>query len=612
MGGRPGPHGTTASPVPPPGAVATGTAGRSAPGGARPLAPVLRTWLERCTDVLGAHRAALDTLNVFPVADADTGSNLTLTLGHARDAVARLRHDADAATTAAAAARGALVGARGSSGVIVGQYVGALVGSLAAAGDAWSTGTCLAAALRAAADAARRAVARPVEGTVLSVARSAADAAEEAARAGGDALRAAVRGAEAALRRTPHELEALRRAGVVDAGGQGLVLLLGELRRAHVGEPGASHRTSVPVGPAPGAAPATAPGTAPRTGGTPSPGCCAAPRTAEGEPDVVSGGAVDPDALEPDGLEPDRLEPDAELEVMAVLRRSPGDGHGSGPVDGPADDAVAARLRRRLAAVGSSVAVVAAPDLWHAHVHTDDLAGALAALDGPGLSRAEVGVRHLRRPVGVEGPLRPVLGLVTVTAAPGLARDLARTGAVVVLCEPGAPLGEGAVERAAADCGADDVLVLVSRDVPGGGEVGAPAGCRVLRVPEVALAAAAATYAAGAAAPDGRRAGGEALRDLVAAVGRIRTGTVGPAVGGGDVGGEGHPGLVSVLTDLIRGPVGSPPAELLTVMTRASTPVSLVQDVRAAAAGVDASVEVVALDGGGPGAHLEIAAEGGW
>ena len=208
-------------------------------------APAVRRWSIAAADALAEHQAEIDELNVFPVPDGDTGTNLALTLRAACDALA-----ADAATTAADAlrtlARGAVLGARGNSGVIISQILRGFA-------DAVDGSVCdapgLQAALRQAADHAYAAVAEPLEGTILTVARAAADAAATApATALGDVIKAAVAGASDALDRTTEQLPALARAGVVDAGGRGLVVLLDSLAgvvtgvRAVLGPPRRSAR----------------------------------------------------------------------------------------------------------------------------------------------------------------------------------------------------------------------------------------------------------------------------------------------------------------------------------------------------------------------------------
>lgn len=151
-------------------------------------------------------------------------------------------------------AHGALIGARGNSGTILAQLLRGMAGVLAEAGDADHLRTALAEA----AAAARLAVAHPVEGTVLTVATAAAEAAggTEAGAGLTAVLDAACEGARAALAATPGQLAVLGRAGVVDAGGQGLVTVLGALLEAVGGQ--APPRTPQPP-PTPCPGPATAP-----------------------------------------------------------------------------------------------------------------------------------------------------------------------------------------------------------------------------------------------------------------------------------------------------------------------------------------------------------------
>ncbi|MBM3688008.1 MAG: DAK2 domain-containing protein, partial [Actinobacteria bacterium] len=196
-------------------------------------APAVRAWAEASLAALGEERAAIDSLNVFPVPDGDTGTNMFLTVESACAAVDEAFDDAEAggrrartADVAAAMARGALLGARGNSGVILAQIVRGVAGVLSEVpdGDALAPGI-VARALRAASDEAYAAVSRPVEGTILSVARAAADAAEQSVQAGEDLvamIESAVGSAHAALALTTDQLPVLRDAGVVDAGGQGL------------------------------------------------------------------------------------------------------------------------------------------------------------------------------------------------------------------------------------------------------------------------------------------------------------------------------------------------------------------------------------------------------
>ncbi|MFC7719489.1 DAK2 domain-containing protein [Nonomuraea recticatena] len=160
--------------------------------------PAVRRWARLAADTLGRARAEIDALNVFPVADGDTGTNLHLTMLSAAEAVEALPDDMGAAVVWQTMAYGALVGARGNSGVIVSQ---ALRGLAEVLKDREGTGADLCEGLARAAKLARSAVARPVEGTVLTVLEAVA-----AAVPAGD-LAATARGAaaeaRAALRRTP-------------------------------------------------------------------------------------------------------------------------------------------------------------------------------------------------------------------------------------------------------------------------------------------------------------------------------------------------------------------------------------------------------------------------
>ncbi|NKY13671.1 DAK2 domain-containing protein [Streptomyces somaliensis DSM 40738] len=209
----------------------------------------VRAWCALALDALGREREEIDAINVYPVADGDTGTNLYLTVEAARQAVEAVfaAHDADGtapptADTVRALARGALIGARGNSGTILAQILRGMAEVLARGCD----GNHLAEALRTASDAARRAVAHPVEGTILSVASAAARAAAEAGSALPAVAGAAYEGARAALEETPGQLEVLARAGVVDAGGRGLVTVLGALVEVLSGEPPARQRAGGP------------------------------------------------------------------------------------------------------------------------------------------------------------------------------------------------------------------------------------------------------------------------------------------------------------------------------------------------------------------------------
>jgi dihydroxyacetone kinase-like predicted kinase len=200
-------------------------------------AAAVRRWCGGGLAALRAHQHEIDELNVYPVPDGDTGTNLVLTLASAQQALDDAPEQQPTAGSTALGgtmrlmARGALLGARGNSGVIVSQILRGMADTFATAVAV--RGGELTRALRTASEAAYAAVAKPVEGTVLSVVAAAAEGARKTASDDLVAVaRAAARAAAEALARTPQQLPILARAGVVDAGGRGLVLLLEALVEA--------------------------------------------------------------------------------------------------------------------------------------------------------------------------------------------------------------------------------------------------------------------------------------------------------------------------------------------------------------------------------------------
>lgn len=186
-------------------------------------------WLE-------AHVQVVNSLNVFPVPDGDTGTNMVLTMRAALAAAEKIGDDR-AETIAAAAAQGALLGARGNSGVILSQFWQGMARSLAGrehiTAEGWAT------AARQGVEAAYQSVLNPVEGTILTVARGAAEAAQQSAQTNRDltvVLADMVAAAQAAQANTPALLPILREAGVTDSGGQGLVYILEGCLRCLQGE----------------------------------------------------------------------------------------------------------------------------------------------------------------------------------------------------------------------------------------------------------------------------------------------------------------------------------------------------------------------------------------
>jgi hypothetical protein len=288
----------------------------------------LRAVIEAYRDALAAHREPINRLNVYPVPDGDTGTNMSLTLVSVCDDVAAVDDADDMAAICKAISHGSLMGARGNSGVILSQVLRGLAATITAAGrlDA----PTLVAALRAASDAAYQAVMRPVEGTILTVVRASAESAEAtlAADAGADLVTVAATAREAAavaLEHTPEQLPVLAEAGVVDAGGTGYLLLLDALLFVVDGR-------EIP-------APAVGEG------------------TVRVDADLIHSTADD----HHDGVG------DLRYEVMYFLE---------------APDALIPAFKDVWAGIGDSIVVVGGDGIWNCHIHTDDIGAAIeAAID---------------------------------------------------------------------------------------------------------------------------------------------------------------------------------------------------------------------------------------
>ena len=273
---------------------------------------------------LADHRQVIDNLNVYPVPDGDTGTNMTLTMKSVVESLDGVADDLE--PLCAALAHGALMGARGNSGVILAQILRGVSGVFrdAAAAGSVPDAPVVAQALAAASDGAYSAVARPVEGTILTVIREASESAQAAAAAGGgltevfDAARD--RGYDA-LERTPEMLAVLAEAGVVDAGGAGLLLLFDACLAEIDGRP-------MPEAPEPSAAPA---------------------------PAAVASEAV---PVEESSIA------DLRYEVMFLL-----------DAPDPSVDGFKAAWQQ----IGDSIVVVGGDGIWNCHIHTDDIGAAIEA-----------------------------------------------------------------------------------------------------------------------------------------------------------------------------------------------------------------------------------------
>jgi DAK2 domain fusion protein YloV len=431
-----------------------------------------RHWALLTRAALAARRTEIDALNVFPVPDGDTGTNLYLTFDAAIDEVVAVHEaagilgEATLVQECQSLTRAILLSARGNSGVIVSQLVGGLCAAVIERGSETVAAVHLAGALARGAAAARDCVAHPQEGTILTVADAGAAAAVEAADAGGslaDVCEAAVDAAHEALARTPDLLEALRHAGVVDAGGAGCVLMLESLRRVVTGRWNATDAGLLSAGPvlhrreewrlSPGTAAAAA-GSAPDQG---APG-----RQASGPSDAAGGhlpGHVTAhDPLEREG---EALGTGPAYEVMYLLSDT-------------TPTAVEA-LTRTLDQLGDSLLVVGGPDLWNVHVHVDDAGAAVEA--GITAGRPErIRITHFASQVAARdhGPGR--LGIVACAAGPGVARLLEAAGAVVVPSGPARRASAGQLLDAVRATGSTAVvLVPGDRDTLMAAEVAAQA-----------------------------------------------------------------------------------------------------------------------------------------
>ena len=187
---------------------------------------ILRDAIISAANNIANNKKAVDDLNVFPVPDGDTGTNMSMSIGNAAKELARVK-DEPVGKVAQTAASALLRGARGNSGVITSLLFRGLAKGFKDADEITSEN--LAAAFKAGVEAAYKAVMKPTEGTILTVARVASEYASRANDTGKDPLEvfeAAMEGAKKALAETPEMLPVLKKAGVVDAGGQGFVVIL--------------------------------------------------------------------------------------------------------------------------------------------------------------------------------------------------------------------------------------------------------------------------------------------------------------------------------------------------------------------------------------------------
>ena len=271
-------------------------------------------------DSLQEHKESLNSLNVYPVPDGDTGSNMAATLNSVVSEIESLEENLELENIIDAISHGSLMGARGNSGVIISQILRGFVSKIKNASRKTIDANLFSEALSEAASAAYEAVGNPVEGTILTVVREAAEATEKAVPSKCDLLSLGEIAREAAknsLDSTPELLPVLARAGVVDAGGSGFLLMLDSL--LHVID------------------------------GRPMP-----------EPEVVT---VSVDSLVLD-VHDDMSSSATRYEVMYFLE---------------APDDLIPDFKKAWSEIGDSIVVVGGENIWNCHVHTNNIGAAVEA-----------------------------------------------------------------------------------------------------------------------------------------------------------------------------------------------------------------------------------------
>ncbi|MDH4116771.1 MAG: DAK2 domain-containing protein [Acidimicrobiia bacterium] len=333
---------------------------------------VVRRYHERLTD----YRDALNGLNVYPVPDGDTGTNMTLTMGSVVDSVDSAESMSDVADVIS---RSSMMGARGNSGVILSQILRGLADSFRHASEVGVDE--LAAALDSASAAAYRAVQRPVEGTILTVLREAAEAAKSGGGTAGQDLSMLLRSvydrAVVALENTPEMLPVLKQAGVVDAGGAGFLLLLASFLEVVTG-------ADVEL------------------------------------PERVLRARADLDAIE---VGQNNGIADLRYEVMFLL---------------DCDEEGVERFRGEWEALGDSIVVVGGDGTWNCHIHTDHIGASIEAGIAVGRPR-DIRITDLAEQAGehsmhgafepMESSLDAEVGIVSVAVGSGLVEVFRQLGA---------------------------------------------------------------------------------------------------------------------------------------------------------------------------------------
>jgi DAK2 domain fusion protein YloV len=375
------------------------------------VAQILRTF----RDLLRSHQEVVNRLNVYPVPDGDTGTNMALTIESVVAEIEELDTPLTMATVCKAMSHGSLMGARGNSGVILSQMLRGIAETFAPLEEV--DAAALATALTHADVLARRAVVRPVEGTILSVAKAAGEGATQALDRTshvGDVARGARASAIEALAFTPEQLPVLKRAGVVDSGGTGFVLLIDALCHHGAGD-------ALPIAP----------------------------------PAASIKVSIDNQAHS-DGYD---AVGDLRYEVMYLLE---------------APDETISAFKQVWAGIGDSIVVVGGDGIYNCHIHTDDIGASIEAAIEVGRPK-DIRVTDLMEQVVEERWVRegaaelvdepsgppPTTAVVAVVSGDGIGRIFGSLG-VSALVKGGQSMNPSTAElvEAVKATGSDGVVIL--------------------------------------------------------------------------------------------------------------------------------------------------------
>jgi len=536
----------------------------------------LRDTVTTFRDTVKAHAAGINRLNVYPVPDGDTGTNMARTL----EAVVAEMETApsDMAPTCEAISHGSLMGARGNSGVILSQIMRGIAATLKSKAE--GSAATIAEALEAASRGAYQAVLRPIEGTILTVVRESAEAARAASDRGAslrDVLVAARDGGRSALAHTPDLLPVLKDAGVVDAGGAGFLLLLDSALHVVDGVP------------------------------LPEP-------DDEAGPDAAAVAAV---AQRSSGVAGELDVSEQRYEVMYLCDL--------------ADEHIDA-FKQGWGEIGDSIVVVGGDGLWNCHVHTNDIGAAIeVALDLDGRPKQirvtdlfeEVAAEHAEREAAMHtdpsaAPDRPAVttAVVAVSSGAGISRLFEELG-VQAIVTGGQTLNPSTAELLAAvdAVNAEQVVVLPNNKniVPVAEQLDGLTARTVRVVPTVSMPeglAALMAYDPEADAPTNTRVmrqGADAVRsgEVTRAV-RSTTTPAGPVAEGDWMGIVRGDGIVAVAPDQLDAVTGlldhllGKGGELITIVTGVEADESVTAAIESWLADRYAGVETEVHTGGQP------------